>query len=45
MYIDYTNLNEAYPKDRYFLPQINQIVDPTLGHELFTFMDAFLSYN
>lgn len=45
MYIDYTDLNKAYPKDRYSLPQINQLVDATLDHELFTFMDAFLSYN
>lgn len=27
--VDYTNLNDTYPKDCFLLPQIDQIVDPT----------------
>lgn len=47
MYTDYTNLNQAYPKDSYSypFPRINQLVEATSRHELLTFMDAFLSYN
>ena len=27
--VDYTNLNDAYPKDNFLLPRIDQIVDST----------------
>ena len=43
--IDFTNLNKACPKDSSPLPQIDLIVDATAGHELLSFMDAFLGYN
>ena len=43
--MDYTDLNKAYPKDCFPLPQIDQLMDNTLGHELLSFMDAFSSYN
>ena len=32
--IDYTDLNEACPKDCFPLPRIDQLVDATAGHEL-----------
>ena len=43
--VDFTNLNKAYPKDSYPLPDINQLVDSTTGHKLLSFMDAFSGYN
>ena len=42
---DFTDLNKAYPKDSYPLPDINQLVDSTTGHKLLSFMDAFSGYN
>ena len=41
MYVDFTNLNKAYPKDSFPLPRIDQLVDSTSGYKLLTFMDAF----
>ena len=43
--IDFTDLNHAFPKDSFPLSRIDQLVDSTVGHELLTFMDAFLGYN
>jgi len=43
--IDFTNLNEACPKDSYPLQMIDQLVKVTVAHELFSFMDAYSSYN
>ncbi|XP_077242504.1 uncharacterized protein LOC143883019 [Tasmannia lanceolata] len=43
--IDFTNLNEACPKDSYPLLKIDQLIDATSGHELLSFMDAFSGYN
>lgn len=43
--IDFTDLNKACPKDSFPLPRINQLVDATAGHELFTFMDVYLGCN
>ena len=45
MCVDFTNLNNAYPKDNFPLPIIDQLVDSTAGHKLLTFMDAFSGYN
>ena len=45
LYIDFTDVNQACPKDSFPLPQINLIVDATAGHELLSFMDALSSYN
>ena len=41
MGVDFTNLNNAYSKDSFPLPRIDQLVDSIAGHELLTFMDAF----
>ena len=45
MYVDFTDLNKAYPKDSYPLPQINILVVSTVRHQLLSFMDAFSGYN
>ena len=45
MCIDFTDLNKACPKDSFPLPHIIMLVDATAGHELLSFMDAFLGYN
>ena len=45
LYIDFTDVNRACPKDSFPLPRIDLIVDATAGHELLSFMDAFSDYN
>ena len=45
LYIDFTDVNRACPKDSFPLPRIDLIVDATVGHELLSFMDAFSGYN
>ena len=42
--VDYTDLNEAYPKDSFPLPRIDQIVNATTGHDIMSFLDAFSRY-
>ena len=37
MYVDYTGLNKACPKDHFPLPRIDQIVDSTSGCEILSF--------
>ena len=43
--IDFTNLNEACPKDSYPLLKTDQLVEAIAGHELLSFMDAYFGYN
>ena len=43
--VDYTNLNDAYPKDSFPLPLIDQIVDSTTRHGMLSFIDVFSSYH
>ena len=45
MWVDFTDLNKAYPKDSYPFPHIDQLVDSTARHQLLTFIDAFSGYN
>ena len=45
LYIDFTDVNKACPKDSFPLSRIDLIVDATAGHELLSFMDAFSGYN
>ena len=45
MCVDFTDFNNAYLKDSFPLPKIDQLEDSTAGHGLLTFMDAFLGYN
>ncbi|GAA0140804.1 hypothetical protein LIER_02091 [Lithospermum erythrorhizon] len=39
MYMDFTNLNKAYPKDYYPLPCLGRL-DGSVGREVFDFLDA-----
>ena len=43
--VDYTDLNDACPKDSFPLPHIDQIVDASAGHGMLSFLDAFLGYH
>ena len=43
--VDYTELNDACPKDNFPLPRIDQIVDASTGHGMLSFMDAFFRYH
>lgn len=43
--MDFSNLNQAYPKDNFSLPWIDQLVDFTAGHELLSFKDANSNFN
>ena len=45
MYVDFTDLNKACPKDSYPLPRVDVLVDSTARHQLLKFMDAFSGYN
>jgi hypothetical protein len=45
MCVDFTDLNKACPKYSFPLPRIDLLVDSTSGHQLLSFMDAFLGYN
>ena len=45
MCVNFTDLNQACPKDSFPLPKINQLVNSIAGHKLLTFMDAFFGYN
>ena len=43
--VDYTNLNDACPKDSFPLPRIDQIMDASVGHGMLSFLDAFSGYH
>ena len=43
--VDYTDLNEACPKDSFPLPRIDKIVDASTGHGMFSSLDAFSGYH
>ena len=45
MWVDFTDLNKACPKDSYSLPHIDALVDSTERHQLLSFMDTFSGYN
>ena len=45
MCVDYKDLNKACPKDSFPLPNIDQMIDATVGHELMSFLDAYSGYN
>lgn len=44
-YFDFRDLNKAYPKDDFPLPNIDRLVDSTTKHEILFLMDGFLGYN
>ena len=43
--VDFTDLNKACPKDPFPMPQIDQLVDSTVGHPRMSFLDAFQGYH
>jgi hypothetical protein len=43
--VDFTNLNQACPKDPFPLPKIDLLVDATAGHNRMNFLDAFQGYH
>ena len=45
MYVDFRDLNKAYPKDDFSLPHIDVIVDSAASSAIHSFMDGFLGYN
>jgi hypothetical protein len=45
MCIDYTDLNKHCPKDPFGLPRIDQVVDSTVGCNIFSFLDCYSGYH
>ncbi|XXG76111.1 hypothetical protein AAC387_Pa08g0534 [Persea americana] len=45
VYMDFTNLNKACPKDSFPLPKIDQLIDATAGHDRMSFLDAYGRYH
>ena len=45
MYMDFTYLNRACPKDPFSMPRIDQLVDGIVGHPWMSFLDAFQGYH
>lgn len=45
IYIDFKYVNKSYPKDYFPLPNIETLVENTMGHEMFSLMNGFSSYN
>ena len=45
MCVDYTDLNDACPKDSFPLPRIDQNVDASAGHGMLSFLDGFSGYH
>ncbi|GKV38871.1 hypothetical protein SLEP1_g46730 [Rubroshorea leprosula] len=45
MRIDFTNLNEACPKDPHPLPNVEKLVEWAAGHERMSFLDASSGYH
>ena len=43
--VDYTDLNDACPKDSFPLPRIDQIVDASAGHVMLSFLNTFSGYH
>ena len=43
--VDYSNLNDACPKETFPLSWIDQIMDATIGHKLLSFLDPNSGYN
>jgi hypothetical protein len=43
--VDFTNLNQAYPKDPFPLPKIDLLVDATFGHNQMSFLNVFQGYH
>lgn len=42
---DFRDLNKAFPKDGFPLPNINMIVDMIASYEMYSLMEGFSGYN
>jgi len=45
IYTDFHDLNKAYPKDDFPLPNINILVENTIKYEMLSLIYGFLGYN
>lgn len=45
MWVDFTDMNVAFPKDPYPLPDINRLTNGSSGYHTLSFMDAYSGYN
>lgn len=43
--MDYTNLNDVCPNDSFLLSRVDQIIDSTSGHGMFSFLDVLSEYH
>ncbi|KAL1308631.1 hypothetical protein AAHE18_17G120800 [Arachis hypogaea] len=43
--IDFRDLNNATPKDEYFMPIADMLIDSAAGNEILSFMDDYSGYN
>ena len=43
--MNFWDLNKAYPKDEFSLPNVDILVDTVARHEYFSFMDDYSGYN
>ena len=43
--VEYYDINQAFSKDNYPMPFIDQIIDKCAGSEIFYFMDGVFGYN
>ena len=45
VFVDFTDLNRACPKDPFPMPKIDQLIDVTYGHPKISFLDTFQGYH
>lgn len=45
MCVDYIDLTKACLKDQYPMPNVDQLVDATSGHQILSFLDAYSGYH
>ena len=43
--VDFRNLNQVCPKDKFLLPDMDLLIDSAIGNATFSFMDGFNGYN
>jgi hypothetical protein len=43
--IDFHNLNRATPKDEYYMPIVDMLVNDSSGHKVISFLDGNVGYN
>lgn len=45
MYVDFTDLNTAFPRYPHPLPNIDHLIDEPFDYKTLSFMDAYYGYN